>query len=93
MNVQFTDSGHWQLRAAVDTLRRRDLAAAERLLNQVEALIQDPKRLEEDGARLSEFPDFPQREWRAEGYRIFVRRQDDRLWITGVWSEPRRIPS
>jgi len=87
--VLFTDFGRWQLRGAVDNLRRVDPKVARGFLTEVETLLRSPKKLLEREAPIDGFPEFPSREIRVGNYRIFVRRVADTLWVFGIWPTQR----
>ena len=83
--VLFTDFGRWQLRGAVDRLRRVDPEAAKDFLSEVERLLRAPKKLAARETPIAGFPEFPSREVRVDGHRIFIRRMAETTWIVGVW--------
>lgn len=87
--VLFTDFGRWQLRGAVDKLRRVDPKAARGFLTEVETLLRSPKKLLEREAPIEGFAEFPSREVRVSNGRIFVRRVADTLWVFGIWPTQR----
>ena len=83
--VRFTDAARWQLCSAVEAASRQDVAAAGAFLETVRRLARDGDCLEAEAKPLTDFPALPQREVRVGEYRIFLRRKDAALWITGVW--------
>lgn len=83
--VRFTDAAKWQLRAAIVTLERSDVPAAQALLEGVSRLARDGDLLEELGEPLPEFPKIPYREARVGACRLFFRRDGADLWIAGLW--------
>ena len=83
--VLFADAARWQLRSAVETIRRRDPAKAASFLDQVDHWVRNRTTIETEGRALPEAPDAPYREVRADGYRVFFRTEADTLWIAGVW--------
>jgi hypothetical protein len=87
--VLFNDSGRWQLRGAVDKLRRVDPKAAREFLSEVESLLKAPKKLLERESPIDGFPKFPSREVRVGSYRVFLRHTDDATWVVGVWPTQR----
>jgi hypothetical protein len=83
--VRFTEAARWQLRAAVESVRRSDVPAARNLLEAVGRLARDGDLLEAEGAPLPEFPEMPHRAVRVGAYRLFFRRDATDLWIAGIW--------
>lgn len=90
--ARFTDAARWQLRAAIESVRRRDPGEAAGLLRDVRLLVRDTSALEARGAPLPEFAELPHREVRVGGHRIFFRAENKTLWIAGIWRthEPRQ---
>lgn len=84
-HVLFTEFGRWQLRGAVEKLRRIDPQSARDFLTEVEALLRSPKELLERGAPIEGFPELPSREVRVGSYRVFVRCTEEATWVMGVW--------
>jgi hypothetical protein len=87
--VAFNDFGRWQLRGAVEKLRRVDPQVAREFLNEVGTLLRSPKKLLAREAPIDGFPEFPSREVRVGGYRVFIRRTEDATWVVGVWPTQR----
>jgi plasmid stabilization system protein ParE len=85
VNVSFTDAARWQLQAAIESVRRRNRDEAKRFMEAIRPLLEDASALKSRGTPLPEFPDFPYREARVDGYRIFFRKEGGTLWIAGIW--------
>lgn len=86
MKVLLTNSGRRQLRAAVQTIHRRDRDRARRFRTEIESLLTAPDEIVQQGTPLPEFADLPFREVPIDGYRFFFRSEGETLWLAGVWA-------
>jgi len=89
----FTDAARWQLRSAIETLRRSGAPVARAFVADVAARLRNPTALGREARPLAEWPDLPFREIRIDGYRFFVVEKDGTRWIAGVWNVNRTEPS
>jgi len=85
MKVHIGESARWQIRAAIETLLKRDRAAANGFRDELARLLAAPATLAEEATTLSDFPELPIREVVSHGYRIFLWVRGDAMWIGGVW--------
>ena len=88
MNVRATDSARWQLRAAVEALKRSGGTSAAAFVGMVRELLKDRATIERAAVPIAGFPDLPVSEIVLHGHRLFFRSADGILWLSGVWRMP-----
>ena len=85
MRVQFTPSTRSRFLAAIAYIKRDNPEAARRFRGRVEDILRRPEKFPDSGRVIPEFPELPYREVIIAPYRFFYRKEDDTVWIAGVW--------
>lgn len=85
MSVRFTPSARAQFLAAIAYIKRDNPKAARRFRRRAEDVLRRLEKFPDSGRAIPEFPEVPYREVIIAPYRFFYRKEDDNVWIAGVW--------
>lgn len=85
MRVQFTPPARSQFLAAITYIKRDNPEAARRFRQRAEDILRRLEIFPDSGRIIPEFPELPYREVIIAPYRFFYRKEDDTVWIAGVW--------
>lgn len=85
MDVLFTPSARVQFLSAVETIERKNRAAARKFRQQAGTALRRISRFPHSGPAVAEFPELPYREVSIKPYRFFYRVRDDAAWVVAVW--------
>jgi len=85
MNVRITELARWQVKLAIqDLLKRRD-PEAEQFDQSLRKLFADPSAIPAQLRPLEGMPELPHQEIVVGSYRLLFRREDETLWMLGLW--------
>lgn len=85
MSVRFTPSARAQFLAAIAHIKRDNPEAARRFRRRCEDVLRRLDKFPDSGRVIPEFPELSYREVIIAPYRFFYRKEDDTVWIAGVW--------
>ncbi len=85
MTLQFSRKARVQFLAALDFMRGRSPAAAERFRRRAEQSLRRLLKFPASGAIIEEYPDQPYREVLSSPYRFFYRTEGEAVIIIAIW--------
>ena len=85
MTVQFTPSARAQFLAAIAYITRDNPRAARQFRERAGQGLRRLEQFPDSGRVIPEFPDLPHREVIVAPYRFLYRREQDTVWVVGVW--------
>jgi len=85
MNVRITELARWQVKLALQDLRKRRDPEADLFAQSLRELVADPTAIPALLRSLEGMPELPHQEIVLGRYRLLFREEGGILWMLGLW--------